>query len=206
MKKSTRGFVVERRHSKKTPLWSATELSAAEPQRKSTALREADELFRPKTPAAAQEPMGPTVRVLPDLSEQPVLEAREPAARLAAAATPRRPRGRPRKIVDATAAAPDLWSFSQAAGTSPPAAIAASDTTTPANDHKGSSASQQADDIAHDATPAPEALIRAQTPDEIIAAVRNKVDHRANRKRRFRTAAELPVGQRWKRRLHPAAW
>lgn len=204
MKKSTRGFVVERRHSKKTPLWSAADLGSAETQRTSSALREANELFRPKALVATDAPGAPAIRVLPDLSEKPVADAGPTP--VVAEAAPRRPRGRPRKTVATTAEAPDLWSFRDDPDEDNRAASMAPVMASSAVDGDDSSAPRPSDHGAAAAATVAEAIIHVQTPDEIIAAVRDKVERRTSRKRRFRTAADLPVGQRWKRRLHPAAW
>lgn len=218
MKRPARTFVVERRNGRKAQHWFTEPPAVTADGGKSAAVREANDLFRSLDAGQTSsklESKENSVRVLEDLRDPepamldiPLQQGPLPSPILTDG-MPRRPRGRPRKIMLADGFAENA---------------------TPPTRHIQPKPSQQDDLPGLTAAPAPEApgvfidnSARMEQPksamgptspagskalvsEQIIEAVVAQVKKRSSRTGKVRTADELPVGQRWKRRLHPASW
>lgn len=209
MKRTARTFVVERRNGRKARPWFSEQPAVSGETETSAAVREANGVFRPRNVDGDQAKTGDQdagIRVLPDLRDnEPALEqsapprasASRPKVHAVADATPRRPRGRPRKVVPV---AGELAATDQAGASEPLQSELQFQTELPGLARRPVAVEPRQ-------VPAtPVFVAETVVSDPIVEAVMAKVEKRVARTGRVTSAADLPVGQRWKRRLHPASW
>lgn len=225
MKKTLRPFVVETKHGKKPRSWMAEiDADVLSPSRQKAELSAA-EVFS-KFPSRSNEEAAAAAapRVLQDLSQAPVPTAVETVEATAEDAEPKleRPRrGRPPKsAANATAAnavGADSTSVNSAAATSDAKATAkpvfavapGRSRAKPAPAALTFSFDDEDDDEPDLPVRADMAKGHSSESAAVDVAAGGLASDAAKARRSARrqvSKAELPRGQRWKRRLHPAAW
>lgn len=209
MKRPARTFVVERRNGRKARPWFSEQPAVSSEMETSAAVREANDVFRTRDSDGAlakTDDAEAGIRVLQDLrASEPATEASaplrggapRPKMSVVADDAPRRPRGRPRKVVPVVG--DDV--LAQRRDVPQPRQVELQfQAELPAPARQPVVVERQK------VQSAPAAVPQSGVTDEIVAAVVAKVNKRVARTGRVRSAADLPVGQRWKRRLHPASW
>lgn len=217
MKRPARTFVVERRHGRKARPWFNEQPALAIDSGSSAAVREANDLFRAlegEQSTSRTPGQDSAVRVLEDLRdpEPAILEValHRTAARSPVPATdmPRRPRGRPRKLPLADGEmAPQTKTAGGTQGQIVSQEVLPGLDDAPVTFERpkvvGSGGVARFTETTAVAEPNNNAALAS---DQIVEAVVAQVKQRSSRAGRIRSVNDLPVGQRWKRRLHPASW
>lgn len=203
MKRTTRTFVVERRNGRKPRSWFDDMLdpSAETPavaSAVSAVFRDMSDDGTVVTPPKGIGSTAPSARVLPDLRETaPVVDApvdpqapkvRRMPVKFSTVEVARRPRGRPRKQVAPVATGSEAPGPAKLVAEKPPGPGAC------ASMKSAVAIAAMGTDLA--------ALEVTGADNAVVAQVKQRIIGRA----RARAVDDLPAGQRWKKRLHPASW
>ncbi|GGC47613.1 hypothetical protein GCM10010994_03480 [Chelatococcus reniformis] len=193
MKRTLRPFVVETKQGKKPRSWIAElDSQVMSPSRQKAELTAAEVFSDIRSKPAEKAAPSNAPRVLPDLSRDvappepeaaetsAVEAAEEPLVEPPAAPRPRRPRQPRARSPEPAAAEPHIRAVPAAA---------------------------EAPEAELEPDLEPEAAEAMDDASATGMAAPARTDLRSRRVGRRQLArAELPLGQRWKRRLHPAAW